>query len=303
MRKTFHCAALIIIITFVFHCTGCAVGARLTCDLPKSTFALGEYITAVVTLTNAGDQDYKFRHLNTESGYLSLRIRNSKGELLSYHGGIGQLLDEPPDQVLPQNVLKPGEAGSAFVEITWDYANFSDHANPFSHGFQMELQPDTYVLQAVWSNSYSFCHDTLQSNTLTFRVIAPPDSELNAYNSMKEMTNGILKGKETIGEIDSLKKFLHDYPTSLYAPYAKRALAGVYGGLSRLEEEKNLIWEIITDYPESSYALDATFGNGLSEGDELELMKRIIPAVPGTFVGKYAKNRALELTKKLNGKQ
>jgi hypothetical protein len=293
--KVLYLLAQIALAIICFSSAAFGAAASLVCRLPGNIFVQGEYITAVVTLVNTGNKEYAFRYLNPESGFLSLIVEDSKGDTLPYHGVVIKVREPLPNQVFLENVIQRGESVSELYEITWEYSNFSDQGDPFSYGFQMFLRPDNYTLRAVWHNSFSFSHDTLRSNTVRFSVVSPPAHELPAYNAFKEMTNGVLKGVQTTQSVDSLKKFIRDFPNSAFAPYAKLALAGVYQNLSRFDEKNELVWEIISDYPESSYALHALMGSGLKGEDERQFMNKIWHAVPNTLAARYARDRELQL--------
>ena len=220
---------------------------KLSLELTDNRFLTGESVHLFIYLSNTGTSDARYEQFHLGGALLNVHLKNSDGKEILYQG-IWAEYDRGGAQ---QFVLKPGEEAQQVVGLDRDFPTYLNTKLPYGSPFLSMLVPGEYHVQA----EYRWGTTLLRSNELSFQVVDPPDSELAAYNALKEYFTTVFWRKTSPSHSLLLHSFIVRYASSHYRPLALFFLADVSGKTGNQKRAQELFENLIEEYPAASLAV------------------------------------------------
>jgi len=214
----------------------------------RTQYLTDEFLYVTITLENVGTQDVPFtRLLDPAVGIVSFEIMTPDGQSYSYEPrGRAALSQGAPERSILW--LAPGGRYTNSVDLSYELRRVPGKATGMyeADGVIKPLPgpdevrpamllsaPGEYSIRACYAVPEGWPLDpvTLWSNELHVSVVEPTGTDLGAYNVI--LTSPYGEGREepwnvAAEEAEYYEQVIRDYPTSIYAIYARRSLASIH---------------------------------------------------------------------------
>jgi len=211
-------------------------------ELFKTKYLIREPIWVKVQVTNIGDEEGDFYFMTSDR----LTIRDSRGKV--YPSNISV-------EYMGPVTIRPHETLENEFEITGSYG-LPEHrfSKRFPKRWWWYLPPNKYTV--YYELSY-LLKINVKSPIDSFEVLEPIGDEIKAMNLLVDSYDLLTEKKvnEALGKLDQL---IHQYPKSVYSPFAWSSKINVYRiYLEDSNKASTTCNELIEKYPDSREAIAA----------------------------------------------
>lgn len=250
--------------------------AVLSIDMEKQSYYEGESIYLFVRLTNHGSSPYVYDGFFPESRKLEAIVTAPNGKILPYVGLTGLYFARENYK------LNEGETISCLLHITSLYPNYVDPERPAQFPFLSRLSPGEYTVEATYENE-----GILVSNTLSFRVLAPPYEEKSVFMELLKLFRHGYSMKITQTTSNAFEAFIANYEGSIYIPLATLYWSNCYDRLKDDERGNQIRTQLIKDFGDQAYALIAAEQMRLPAGAKEEFLKELLRTTTSVPLREY----------------
>jgi hypothetical protein len=272
---------------------------KLVLKMDSDTYLESQEVWAHVVVVNQSMQSQRVSRIMLAESELWFKLCDEKGKTTEPHFNITYCFQQEPSLV-----LEPADSLSNDLEILMLVANKhldrAEYLNSTTY-----LTEGRYTIQAKTHPFSSPVKDTLVSNTVKFKVTIPAGAELKALELLREADQTYLRDlqKNRQGVASAYEDVLATFPKSRYAPYVYRQLIFLYHDTSLHNDQKlgMFVTKLTEDFPDNSRAvrgLSMYVNSPSMKGNKNALLKKLTRDHPNSKVGRFSKQKLLELRKK-----
>jgi tetratricopeptide (TPR) repeat protein len=251
---------------------------KVELKLFKKQYLLREPIWVRVQVTNIDDKEGDFYFMTSDR----LTIKDSSGKVYPCNISVNYM---GPVTIRPHQTLENE------FEVLCSYG-LPEHR--FAKGWWWYLPPNKYTI--YYELSYRL-KKAVRSSVYTFEVLEPKGNELKAMDLLVDSFNllGEKKKKEALEKLDNL---IHQFPNSVYAPFAWLRKISVYRiYIEDSNTALNTCNELIEKYPYSREAIaaveviSAIYQNKRDKKGFINAMNDLIKKYPDTDISREAEKQ------------